>query len=276
MVILLQYFCLLALLLAPGLVLPPAASAESTGQSSAQASPQASTPSSSAVPSTAAPATPSPGVTTDPETLGDLDTIHQHYQAAIAEYSKVPKMTASILNKMGIAYQMMFNYKSAADCYEKSIRLEPTNAEVLNNLATVYGAMKNHGAADRMYRRALKLNPKSALILKNYGTSLMTEHKYSKGWEEYQQALAIDPAIFASHDGPMVQDAAPVNERGAMNYYMAVGCARAGYTDCALEYLRNALNEGYTSPKKVAADNDFASLRGNAAFQQLLAEQRHQ
>jgi Tfp pilus assembly protein PilF len=136
--------------------------------------------------------------------------------------------------------------------------------------------MKNYGAADRMYRKALKLNPKSALILKNYGTNLMTEHKYPKGWEEYQHALALDPSIFAEHDGPLVQNAAPANERGAMNYYMAVGCARAGYTDCALEYLRNALDEGYISPKKVAADQDFASLRDNPAFKQLLADQRRQ
>ena len=187
-------------------------------------------------------------------------------------------MTAAIWNKMGIAYQMMFNFNDAARCYQKSIKLDPSNAEVMNNLATVYGSMKNYGAADRTYRKALKLGPKSALIHKNYGTSLLTEHRYSKGWEEYQRALEIDPAIFEAHDGPMVQYVARANERGAMNYYMAVGCARAGYTDCALQYLRNAMDEGYTNAKKVAADSDFASLRANPAFKQLLAdqEQRHQ
>jgi Tfp pilus assembly protein PilF len=147
---------------------------------------------------------------------------------------------------------------------------------VLNNLATVYGSMKNYGAADRMYRKAIKLDPQSALVLKNYGTNLMTEHKYTRGWEAYQHALAIDPTIFTGHNGPTVQNVASVGDRGAMNYYMALGCARAGYTDCALEYLRSAIDEGYTNPKKVAADDAFASLRGNPAFQQLLAEQRRQ
>ena len=202
--------------------------------------------------------------------------VRQRYQAAIAAYSSVSKMTATVWNKMGIAYQLMFNFNDAAHCYQKSIKLDPTNAELLNNLATVYGSMKNYGAADRTYRKAIKLDPKSALIFKNYGTNLLTEHRYSKGWAAYQQALQIDPTIFEPHDGPMVQYAARANERGAMNYYMAVGCARAGYTDCALEYLRGALNEGYTNPKKIAVDNDFASLRANPAFKQLLAEQeRH-
>jgi hypothetical protein len=57
-----------------------------------------------------------------------------------------------------------------------------------------------------------------------------------------------------------------------MNYYMALGCARTGYVDCALQYLRAALDEGFTSRKKIAADAQFASLRGNPAFQQLMAE----
>ncbi len=60
-----------------------------------------------------------------------------------------------------------------------------------------------------------------------------------------------------------------------MNYYMAAGCARAGYADCALQYLRMALDEGFTTRKKVASDIEFASLRSNPAFKQLLAEQQH-
>jgi len=35
-----------------------------------------------------------------------------------------------------------------------------------------------------------------------------------------------------------------------------------------------ALNEGFTSPKKIIADNEFAGLRGLPAFEQLLAAQR--
>ncbi len=103
-----------------------------------------------------------------------------------------------------------------------------------------------------MYRKALKLDPHSALILKNLGTNLLAEHKYNKGWEAYQQALAIDPQIFSDHGAPSVENPSNVQERGAMNYYMAAGCARAGYTDCALQYLRMALDEGFTTRKKVA------------------------
>jgi Tfp pilus assembly protein PilF len=210
-----------------------------------------------------------------PEQLGDSLVGHQRYQAAIAAYSKAPEMTADIWNKIGIAYQMLFNAKDAARCYKQSLKLDPANSQVMNNLATVYASLKQYGQADRMYRKALKLDPKSAIVLKNYGTNLLAEHKYNRGWEAYQQALAIDPQIFADHNGPSVQNPSSVQDRGAVNYYMAAGCARAGYTDCALQYLRLALDEGFTTRKKIEADSQFASLRDNPAFKQLLAEQHN-
>jgi hypothetical protein len=58
-----------------------------------------------------------------------------------------------------------------------------------------------------------------------------------------------------------------------MNYYMAKGCVRTGHNEQAIEYLRMALNEGFTNPKKIIADSEFAGLRGVPAFQQLLAAQ---
>jgi len=207
------------------------------------------------------------------EQQGDSLTARQRYQAAIAAYSKAPQMTADIWNKMGIDYQMMFNSKDATRCYKESLQIDPHNSEVLNNLATVYASLKEYGQADRLYRKALKYNPHSALILKNLGTNLLAEHRYNKGWEAYQQALAIDPQIFSDRGAPSVEDPSSVHERGAMNYYMAAGCARAGQTACALQYLRMALDEGFTTRKKVANDSEFASLRDNPAFKQLLAEQ---
>jgi tetratricopeptide (TPR) repeat protein len=206
------------------------------------------------------------------EQTGDSLAAHQRYQAAIEAYSKAPEMTAALWNKMGISFQMMLNSRDAMRCYKESLRMDAHNPQVLNNLGTVYASMKNYGQADRLYRKAIKLDPQNAPILKNLGTNLLEEKKYEKGWAAYQQAIAIDPEIFADHGNPKVENPTSVEERGAMNYYMALGCARSGYADCALQYLRAALDEGFTSRKKVASDAQFASLRTNPAFQQLMAE----
>jgi tetratricopeptide (TPR) repeat protein len=208
-----------------------------------------------------------------PEQLGDSMLAQKRYQAAIEAYKLVTTSSADTWNKMGIAYQMMFNLDEASRCYERSLKMNPRNARVLNNLASVYDAQKDLSAAERYYHKALRLEPKSPMILRNFGTNLLAQHKYKKGWEAYQAALALDPNIFGESVGPRVDNPASVQERGAMNYYMAKGCIRAGQNDRAIEYLRMALNEGYTNPKKIQADSEFAVLRGNPAFEMLLASQ---
>ena len=85
--------------------------------------------------------------------------------------------------------------------------------------------------------------------------------------------MAIDPEIFEHTNNVRVENPASVQDRGAMNFYMAKGCVRAGMNDRAIEYLRMALNEGFTSPKKIIADSEFAVLRDVPAFQQMLAAQ---
>src|ERR1700753_538888 len=75
-----------------------------------------------------------------PEALGDSLMIHRRYQAAIEAYkqAQAPEASAVVWNKMGIAYQMMFNLQDATRCYEQSLKLDSRNANVLNNLGTVY------------------------------------------------------------------------------------------------------------------------------------------
>ncbi|MDR3451871.1 MAG: tetratricopeptide repeat protein [Rhodoferax sp.] len=219
-------------------------------------------------------ATPLPAPT--PEGIGDSMMAHRRYQAAIEAYKQVQKPSAEVWNKMGIAYQMLFNLQDATRCYETSLKMDPKSVNVLNNIGTIYDSFKQYGKAVKMYRKALKIDPKSALVLKNLGTDLMAQHKYEKGWEVYKSALAVDPQIFDRSNGPRVENPSSVQDRGAMNYYMAKGCVRAGKNDRAIEYLRSALNEGFTNPRKIANDQEFATLHGVPAFDRLIAEQQKQ
>jgi tetratricopeptide (TPR) repeat protein len=232
-------------------------------------------PSLSPPPSVAEPATSTAKSIVDPtpEQIGDALMAHQRYQAAIEAYKKAPKNDADAWNKLGIAYQLMFNLNDAMHCYRTSSKLNPKNANVLNNLGTVYDALKQYHNAEKMYRKALKLDPQSALILKNLGTNLLAQHRFAKGWQEYQAALKIDSGILDGNTGPRVENPASASDRGAMNYYLARGCAKAGMNARAIQYLRMAINEGYANPKKIIADEEFAGLHGIPAFEQLLVSE---
>lgn len=211
-----------------------------------------------------------------PEALGDSLMAHRRYQAAIEAYKQAPVASATVWNKMGIAYQMLLDLQDATRCYQASLKIDAKNANVLNNLGTVYDSQKEYKVAVKMYHKALKVEPRSALVLKNLGTDLLAQHQYKKGWEVYQSALAVDPQIFDHTSGPRVENPASVQDRGAMNYYMAKGCVKAGKNDRAIEYLQMALNEGFTNPKKIAADQEFAGLHGIPAFDRLLIDQKVQ
>jgi tetratricopeptide (TPR) repeat protein len=215
----------------------------------------------------------SPQFQPSPEQLGDSLMAHQRYQAAIEAYKGGKLESTSIWNKMGVAYQLMLNTTDAARCYTEAIKLDPKNAVAVNNMGSIYMARKDYGKAERTYRKALKLDPGSALVNKNLGTAFLAERKYKKGWESYQTALAIDPGIFEHSTSVRVENPSSVQDRGAMNFYMAKSCAKAGMNDRAVDYLRLALNEGFTTPKKILADSELAGLRTVPAFQQLLASQ---
>lgn len=209
----------------------------------------------------------------DPEELGDTLFSRKQYQAAIEAYKQASRDSAAVWNKMGIAYQLMFNSDEAMKCYLTSLKLEPQNGSVLNNLGTIYVTLKDYRNAERYYRKALKIDPKSAVILKNLGSELLARRKYKQGGECYAAALAIDPGIFDNSASPRIADPTTASSRGAMNYYMAITCVRAGMNDRAIEYLRIALNDKFTNPKKIVADSEFAGLRRVPAFEQLLAAQ---
>jgi len=208
-----------------------------------------------------------------PEQIGDSFMAHQRYQAAIEAYKGGKLETATTWNKMGVAYQLMLNTDDAARCYTAALKLDPKNAVSINNMGSIYMSKKDYGKAERTYRKALKLDPRSALFNKNLGTALLAERKYKKGWDSYQTALSLDPAIFDHSTSVRVENPSSIQDRGAMNFYMAKSCAKAGMNDRAVDYLRLALNEGFTTPKKILADAELVALRTVPSFQQLLASQ---
>jgi tetratricopeptide (TPR) repeat protein len=211
-----------------------------------------------------------------PEQLGDLLMTRKRYQGAIAAYRRAPELTAALWNKLGIANQQMFLNEEARKDYEASLKLNPANPDVLNNLGTIYYSLKQYGSAERLYRKALKRNPQDAVIYKNLGTAYLAEHKMNKGWECFQQALTLDPEIFDHVGHYRVGDPATSQQMGAMNYYMAKSYLLTGQLEKAIDYLRMAMDEGFTDGKKILGDKQFAVLRDSPAFQMLLVEQRSQ
>jgi tetratricopeptide (TPR) repeat protein len=221
----------------------------------------------------AKPAAPVPELT--PEQVGDLHMAHHRYQAAIEAYHQTAMNSAEIWNKIGIANQQMFILTEAQKSYENSLKLDDKNPEVINNLGTVYYSLKQYSKAEKLYRKALKYSPKSALIYKNLGTAFLAESKLRQGWECFQSALQLDPQVFEGVGHYHIGDPTPSQQLGAMNFYLAKSCLQAGMKERAINYLRLAIDEGFTDRKKILSDHQFDSLAEMPAFQLLLVEHKN-
>lgn len=207
-----------------------------------------------------------------PEDVGDARLVEHRYQEAIEAYKKAHADSSTVWDKLGVAYEMMYDLMDAERCYREALRLTPNNARALSNLATVYDSLKEFRKAERLYRKALKLEPKSAVIALDLGTNLMVQYKYDEGWDMYRRALRIDSGIFETADVSIARNPMTVQQDGAINYYKAKGFAHAGMNDKAIKYLRRALNDGFTSSGKIWEDSSFMPLHGNPAFDSMIAE----
>ncbi len=196
-----------------------------------------------------------------------LDAV-DYLRAALA---KTPNV-ARLYNKIGIAELQTQRYKESRKDFEHAIRLESAFADAYNNLGVVYYKETKYGKAIKQYQRAVKLKPDIASYYSNLGAAYYLLKDWDKATIAYGQALQLDPDIFerTSHTGVTAQLPSP-EERARFDYVVAKLYAKQGDRDRSLQYLRRCMEEGYKGIGDVYKDPEFAGLRSDARFTQLMA-----
>jgi tetratricopeptide (TPR) repeat protein len=218
---------------------------------------------------------PSPGASVEElEKQGDelrgqkayLDAI-DYFHAALA---KAPD-NASVINKIGISELMMQRYKEAGKSFDRAIKKNRKFAEAYNNLGVVEYERRKYGAAVKQYKKAIEISPDSASFYSNLGAAYFADKKFEKASESYAKAVQLDPTIFehTSHTGIAAQMASP-EDRAHYDYVLAKLYAKMGDSDHSLEYLRKAMEDGYKKVVDVYTDPEFAELRKDARFAELM------
>jgi tetratricopeptide (TPR) repeat protein len=207
-----------------------------------------------------------------PELRGDIYMARKMFREAIDMYRDAPQSAATV-NKIGIAFHQLLLLDQAKKNYEHAIKLDPKYAEAINNLGTIYYAQKSYHRAIGYYKRALRYSNSSASIYANLGAAYFGRKDYKQASSYYEEALKLDPDVFEHHSGfgTLMQERT-VEERATFHLYLAKMYAKSGATDRALIYLRKALEEGVKDRKKIPDMPEFVSLKSDAGFQQLLAE----
>ena len=197
-----------------------------------------------------------------------LDAI-DYFDAAL---KKAPD-DAVIWNKMGISELMLQRYREAERDFKAAIRRDPKLGEAYNNLGVVQYERRKYGAAIKQYKRALKVSPESASFYSNIGAAYFSKKKFEQATVAYSRAIELDPEIFehSSRTGIAAQMSSP-QDRAHYSYVLAKLYAKAGDSDRSLTYLRKAMEEGYKKVGDAYKDPEFASLRKDARFDELMKE----
>ncbi len=196
-----------------------------------------------------------------------LDSL-DFYSAAMAKHP-----TAMLWNKEGMAYLFLQKYPEATKCFDRAIKSDRKAPEGYNNRGYMEQRNRNFGKAIKYYKKALALQPNDAVFHYNMGTSYFGQHQYELAAQQYHSAYVLDPDIFnrVSRIGVMAQAGSP-EDRAAFSFMVAKMYAQAGDFDRSLQYLRKAMEEGYKDIKKVYTDSEFASLRTDKRFEELMSQ----
>jgi tetratricopeptide (TPR) repeat protein len=208
-----------------------------------------------------------------PEMRGDIYMARKMYREAIDVYRQGSPNSPILANKIGIAFHQLMLLKIAKKNYERAIKLDPKYSEAINNLGTIYYAEKSYKHSISLYKRALKYGTPTASIYANMGAAYFSRKDYKRASLSYEEALKLDPDVFERHStfGTLMQERT-VEERAMFHLYLAKMYAKEGANDRAIMYLRKALEEGVKDRKKIPDIPEFASLKSDPAFKQLLAE----
>lgn len=196
-----------------------------------------------------------------------LDAL-DYYRAALA---KKPN-DARLFNKIGITELMMQRYGEARRSFERAIRADHDFADAYNNLGVVFYEAKRYSAALKQYREAIKMDDSSASFFSNLGAAYFSRKQFEPAVTAYQHALELDPEVFerSSRSGVQAQLPSP-EDRARYSYTVAKLYAKMGLSERSLEYLRRAMEEGYKDFKDVYKDTEFAQLRKDPRFAELMA-----
>jgi tetratricopeptide (TPR) repeat protein len=210
-----------------------------------------------------------------------------YYRAAMKKAN-----SAALWNKVGITELQTGRLKDAGKSFDRSIKLDSKFPEAYNNRGAAYyiaGAQQQalaeqkqkssvpHGAAGdyhkavKFYLKALALREDNASYHANLGTAYFALKDFPRATNEYARALQLDPDVFEHRfqTGIAAQMSSP-EDRAHYSFVLARMYASSGNLERALQYLRKAMEDGYKDLDSVYKDQEFATLRKDPRFAELM------
>jgi len=207
------------------------------------------------------------------ELKGDLARIHEEFADAVVFYKAALHATpenAKLHNKLGITYLQLGNHNSARKAFSQAIKRDPYFANALNNLGAVDCLEKKYNPAIKYLKQALALDETNASAHLNMAEAWAGLGQMDRAMTEYARALELNADILSgSPDGVLIRVSTP-EQKGRVDYMIAMAYARRGNYEGALEYLRRARDEHFSELAKVYETRIFEPLWNDPRLQKIV------
>jgi TolB-like protein/predicted Ser/Thr protein kinase len=190
---------------------------------------------------------------------------------------------------LGLVYGASYDYRRAAEEFQRALAAEPENAYALDQLSWALGYEQPPDAldAERAARRSLQLVPTAMSAYYHLGRALLLQKRFAEAISAFQQARQLSPNSITPDFGLAQVYIAQGNYDRALVllkkqpdtpitlFQMCLAYAGTGQKQQALDALEKALAGGYRDFAAIDAAPQLASLRSDPRFQALLRRYRH-
>ena len=178
----------------------------------------------------------------------------KQYADAVNAYEKVPaaERNAGLLNRLGISYHLLKQFRAAENAYKAATSKDPANSDALNNLAVLYYSQQRFSDAERQIRRALEKNPENSIMRLNLRASRYARENAKSARDVAASVYKENSLLVEKRDGDLLQvqilmppkdlEEATLHERRGDSFF-----ARKMYEDAIVEYRKAVAIDRYNA-----------------------------
>ena len=178
----------------------------------------------------------------------------KQYADAVNAFEKIPpgERDAGILNRLGISYHLLKQFKAAENAYRAAVSKDPKNTDAPNNLAALYYSQQRFSDAERQIRRAIEKSPDNAVMRLNLRAARYARENAKSARDAANAILNDNPLLIEKRDGDLLQvqilmprkdlEEATLHERRGDSFF-----ARKIYEEAIVEYGKAVALDRYNA-----------------------------
>ena len=205
-----------------------------------------------------------------------------HSQEAI----RLDPQLAEAHNSLGIAYIQAGNLVDAIKHFREAIELKPDFEMAENNLRRALAIQKELETEISRFQKMLKDNPENVELQFQLGNLYFRRGELHQAKQQYEKALQLNPKFVPALNNLALVTAADKEYDSALaaffevlnynpddaetHYNIACMYSRLNKADKSIEWLKKAIDKGYSNWKSIKTDEDLDNVRGLDAYQELI------